>query len=279
MVAPVGADDVRRGAPRRLRGVLGAAVAAPRRGPLDRPGRRGRLRAEPAVERGGRRVHPPRDRDRPATGPARTWRSRSIPAVELDPRRGHRRHDTPGRYRLETEKRTLDTDELIDLWASWLDRYPIVSLEDGIGEVDWAGWRALTARLGSRVQLVGDDLFVTNTAFIERGIAEGSRERGPDQAQPDRHADRDDRGDRAWPAARAGRAMVSHRSGETEDTTIADLVVALGTGQIKSGAPSRSERVAKYNRLLRIEEELGGATRATRAGRRSRRARRGGASR
>ncbi|MBI2781649.1 MAG: phosphopyruvate hydratase [Chloroflexi bacterium] len=164
--------------------------------------------------------------------------------------------DTPGRYRLETEHRTLDTGELIDLWASWLDRYPIVSLEDGIGEVDWAGWRALTARLGSRVQLVGDDLFVTNTAFIERGIAEqaanavliklnqiGTLTETIGAIELARGA--------GWAA------MVSHRSGETEDTAIADLVVALGTGQIKSGAPSRSERVAKYNRLLRIEEELG----------------------
>lgn len=168
--------------------------------------------------------------------------------------------ETPGRYRLETERRTLDTDELIDLWASWLDRYPIVSLEDGIGEADWAGWRALTARLGSRVQLVGDDLLVTNTAFIERGIAEhaanavliklnqiGTLTETIGAIELARSA--------GWAA------MVSHRSGETEDTTIADLVVALGTGQIKSGAPSRSERVAKYNRLLRIEEELGGNAR------------------
>jgi enolase len=168
--------------------------------------------------------------------------------------------DTPGRYRLETEHRTLETGELIDLWASWLDRYPIVSLEDGIGEVDWAGWRALTKRLGDRVQLVGDDLFVTNTAFIERGIAEhaanavliklnqiGTLTETIGAIELARSA--------GWAA------MVSHRSGETEDTTIADLVVALGTGQIKSGAPSRSERVAKYNRLLRIEEELGGAAR------------------
>ena len=166
--------------------------------------------------------------------------------------------ETPGRYRLETEKRTLDTDELIDLWASWLDRYPIVSLEDGIGEADWAGWRALTARLGSRLQLVGDDLLVTNTAFIKRGIAEhaanavliklnqiGTLTETIGAIELARSA--------GWAA------MVSHRSGETEDTTIADLVVALGTGQIKSGAPSRSERVAKYNRLLRIEEELGGS--------------------
>ncbi|HET9852538.1 MAG TPA: phosphopyruvate hydratase [Candidatus Limnocylindrales bacterium] len=167
---------------------------------------------------------------------------------------------TPGRYRLETEGRTLGTDELIDLWATWLDRYPIVSLEDGIGEADWGGWRALTQRLGEHVQLVGDDLLVTNPAFIERGIQEhaanavliklnqiGTLTETIDAIELARAA--------GWGA------MVSHRSGETEDTTIADLVVAMGTGQIKSGAPSRSERVAKYNRLLRIEEELGSEAR------------------
>ncbi len=164
--------------------------------------------------------------------------------------------DTPGRYRLETEKRTLETDELIDLWATWLDRYPIVSLEDGIGEVDWTGWRKLTERVGSRVQLVGDDLFVTNTAFIQRGIAEGSANAVLIKLnQIGTLTETLEAIDMAKAAGWA--AMVSHRSGETEDTTIADLVVALGTGQIKSGAPSRSERVAKYNRLLRIEEDLG----------------------
>lgn len=168
--------------------------------------------------------------------------------------------DTPGRYRLETEKRTLESDELIDLWGSWLDRYPIVSLEDGIGEEDWAGWRALTTRLGSRVQLVGDDLLVTNTAFIERGI----RERAANAVLIKVNQIGTLTGTiRAIDMARAAGwgAMISHRSGETEDTTIADLAVALGTGQIKSGAPSRSERVAKYNRLLRIEEELGASAR------------------
>ena len=166
----------------------------------------------------------------------------------------------PGRYRLATESRTLETDELIDLWAGWIDRYPIVSLEDGLGEADWPGWRALTARLGDRVQLVGDDLFVTNPTFIRRGIEEhaanavliklnqiGTLTETIGAIDMARGA--------GWGA------MISHRSGETEDTTIADLAVAMGTGQLKSGAPSRSERVAKYNRLLRIEEELGGAAR------------------
>jgi enolase len=165
-----------------------------------------------------------------------------------------------GQYRLEREGRTLDSGELIDLWASWIERYPIVSLEDGLGEDDWAGWRELTARLGSRVQLVGDDILVTNPSFIARGIEEqamnsvliklnqiGTLTETIDAIDLARSA--------GWTA------MVSHRSGETEDTTIADFVVAMGTGQIKTGAPSRSERVAKYNRLLRIEGELGDAAR------------------
>jgi len=190
-------------------------------------------------------------------------------AIALDPAvssilvEGTGHDDVVGQYRLEKEGRTLDSGELIDLWASWLDRYPIVSLEDGMGEEDWTGWKELNRRLGGRVQLVGDDLLVTNPAFIARGIAEeaanavliklnqiGTLTETIGAIDLARGA--------GW------NAMVSHRSGETEDTTIADLVVALGTGQIKSGAPSRSERVAKYNRLLRIEEELGDA--ATYAG-------------
>jgi enolase len=168
--------------------------------------------------------------------------------------------DVPGRYRLESEHRTLDTGELIDLWERWVDRYPIVSLEDGIGEVDWAGWRALNDRVGDRVQLVGDDLLVTNPAFIARGIEEHAANAVLIKLNQIGTLTETIR---AIELARAAgwAAMISHRSGETEDTTIADLVVALGTGQIKSGAPSRSERVAKYNRLLRIEEELGSAAR------------------
>jgi enolase len=168
--------------------------------------------------------------------------------------------DTPGRYHLATEQRTLETDELIDLWAAWLDRYPIVSLEDGLGEADWAGWQRLTARLGSRVQLVGDDLLVTNTAFIQRGIAE--RAANAVLIKLNQIGTLTETVGAIEMARAAGwAAMISHRSGETEDTTISDLVVAMGTGQIKSGAPSRSERVAKYNRLLRIEEELGSSAR------------------
>src|SRR5258706_6875735 len=187
-------------------------------------------------------------------------------AIALDPAvssilvEGTGDNGVPGRYLLATEGRTLETGELIDLWAGWLDRYPIVSLEDGIAEADWAGWRALTARLGDRVQLVGDDLLVTNPTFIARGIAEDAANAVLIKLNQIGTLTETIR---AIELARSAgwAAMISHRSGETEDTTIADLVVALGTGQIKSGAPSRSERVAKYNRLLRIEEELGGAAR------------------
>ena len=162
----------------------------------------------------------------------------------------------PFRYRLEREGRTLDSGELIDLWASWVDRYPIVSLEDGLAEEDWAGWAELNRRLGSRVQLVGDDIFVTNPHFIARGIAEKSA--NSVLIKLNQIGTLTETIEAIEMARRAGwSAVVSHRSGETEDTTIADFVVAMGTGQIKTGAPSRSERVAKYNRLLRIEEQLG----------------------
>jgi enolase len=164
--------------------------------------------------------------------------------------------DVPGRYLLEREGRTLDSGEMVDLWESWISKYPIISLEDGLGEDDWAGWVELTARLGDRVQLVGDDLLVTNPAFIARGIAEKAA--NSVLIKLNQIGTVTETMAAIEMARRAGwTAMVSHRSGETEDTTIADFVVAMGTGQIKTGAPSRSERVAKYNRLLRIEEELG----------------------
>jgi enolase len=183
-------------------------------------------------------------------------------AIALDPAtssilvEGTGHDDVAGEYRLAREGRTLDSDGLIDLWEAWLDRYPIVSLEDGLGEEDWAGWRQLNRRLGSRVQLVGDDILVTNPTFIERGIRE--RAMNAVLIKLNQIGTLTETIEAIELARSAGwAAMVSHRSGETEDTTIADLVVAMGTGQIKSGAPSRSERVAKYNRLLRIEEELG----------------------
>jgi enolase len=161
-----------------------------------------------------------------------------------------------GQYRLEREGRTLDSGQLIDLWADWVARYPIISLEDGLGEEDWAGWTELTARLGDKVQLVGDDLLVTNPAFIRRGIVEKAA--NAVLIKLNQIGTLTETIEAIDLARRAGwSAVVSHRSGETEDTTISDLVVAMGTGQIKTGAPSRSERVAKYNRLLRIADELG----------------------
>jgi enolase len=162
----------------------------------------------------------------------------------------------PTRYRLATEGRTLDSGELIDLWADWVARYPIVSIEDGLAEDDWSGWAEMVRRLGDRIQIVGDDLLVTNTERIERAI--GARAANSVLIKLNQIGTLTETIEAIELARRAGwTAVVSHRSGETEDTTIADLVVAMGTGQIKTGAPSRSERVAKYNRLLRIEGELG----------------------
>jgi enolase len=167
---------------------------------------------------------------------------------------------TPSRYVLAREGRTLDSGQLIDLWVDWAARYPIVSLEDGLAEDDWDGWTELKRQLGDRVQLVGDDLLVTNTERIARAI-----ERNAANAvlvKVNQIGTLSETFEAIELARRAGwGAVMSHRSGETEDTTIADLAVAAGTGQIKSGAPSRSERVAKYNRLLRIEGELGGGAR------------------
>jgi enolase len=160
------------------------------------------------------------------------------------------------RYRLATEGRTLESGELIDLWADWVARYPIVSIEDGLAEDDWAGWAEMVRRLGDRIQIVGDDLLVTNTERIERAI--DAHAANSVLIKLNQIGTLTETIEAIELARRAGwTAVVSHRSGETEDTTIADLVVAMGTGQIKTGAPSRSERVAKYNRLLRIEGELG----------------------
>jgi enolase len=165
-----------------------------------------------------------------------------------------------GRYLLEREGRTLDSGEMVDLWEGWIAKYPIVSLEDGLGEDDWAGWRELTARLGSKVQLVGDDIVVTNPTIIARAIEEKAM--NSVLIKLNQIGTITETMAAIEMARRAGwTCQVSHRSGETEDTTIADFVVAMGTGQIKTGAPSRSERVAKYNRLLRIEEELGDGAR------------------
>jgi enolase len=166
----------------------------------------------------------------------------------------------PTRYVLAREGRTLDSGEVVDLWVDWVARYPIISIEDGLAEDDWDGWKLLTERLGSKVQLVGDDLLVTNVDRVRRAIDE--RAANAVLIKLNQIGTLTETIDAIELARRAGwSSIVSHRSGETEDTTISDLVVAMGTGQIKTGAPSRSERVAKYNRLLRIADELGGNAR------------------
>ena len=162
-----------------------------------------------------------------------------------------------GAYRLEHEDRSLSSEELAAYWTDLADHYPILSIEDGMDEEDWEGWRALTERLGQRAQLVGDDLFVTNTERLRRGIELGVA--NSILVKVNQIGTLTETLDAIHVARDAGyTAVMSHRSGETEDVTIADLAVATGCGQIKTGAPSRSDRVAKYNQLLRIEEQLGG---------------------
>ncbi|MCH7481321.1 MAG: phosphopyruvate hydratase [Chloroflexi bacterium] len=161
-----------------------------------------------------------------------------------------------GAYHLERDGVVLSSGELIDLYEGWLARYPIASIEDGLGEDDWEGWAQLTARLGARVQLVGDDLFTTNIERIERGIEERSANAVLIKLNQIGSLTETLAAIEATQKAGWG-VVISHRSGETEDTTIADLAVATGAGQIKTGAPARGERTAKYNRLLRIEDELG----------------------
>ena len=161
-----------------------------------------------------------------------------------------------GSYELKHEGRSLSSSELADYWTEMADRYPIVSIEDGLDEEDWDGWKLLTDKLGDRVQLVGDDLFVTNTERLERGIQSGAA--NSILIKVNQIGTLSETLAAIRMADEAGySAVMSHRSGETEDTTIADLAVATGCGQIKTGAPSRSDRVAKYNQLLRIEEALG----------------------
>jgi enolase len=177
-------------------------------------------------------------------------------AIALDPAASELYHD--GDYHFAREGRTLSTGEMVDFWADWVERYPIVSIEDGLAEDDWDGWQALTERLGDRIQLVGDDLFVTNTDRLSRGITEASA--NSILIKLNQIGTLTETIEAIERAHRAGwTAVISHRSGETEDTTIADLAVGMGTGQIKTGSMSRGERTAKYNRLLRIEEELGDA--------------------
>lgn len=159
-------------------------------------------------------------------------------------------------YVLAREGRTLSSEELVAFWADWAGQYPIISLEDGLAEDDWDGWIGLQARLGSSVQLVGDDLLVTNTQRLEQAIKQEAA--NAILIKPNQIGTLTETLDAVAMARQAGwGAVISHRSGETEDTTIADIAVATGVGQIKTGAPCRSDRVAKYNRLLRIEDELG----------------------
>ncbi len=175
-------------------------------------------------------------------------------AIAMDPATSELFGD--GVYDLEHEGRKLSSDELAAYWADLCDRYPILSIEDGMDEEDWDGWKTLTERIGDRVQLVGDDLFVTNSARLSRGIELGVG--NSILVKVNQIGTLTETLDAIRTAREAGyTAVMSHRSGETEDVTIADLAVATGCGQIKTGAPSRSDRVAKYNQLLRIEEQLG----------------------
>ncbi len=176
-------------------------------------------------------------------------------AIALDPAATELYHD--GHYVLGKEGRTLSSPEMVDFWADWCARYPIVSIEDGLAEDDWDGWKSLRAKVGDKVQLVGDDLLVTNVTRLARGITE--RAANSILIKLNQIGSLSETLAAIQMANRAGwTAVVSHRSGETEDTTIADLAVATNAGQIKTGAPCRSDRVAKFNQLIRIEQELGG---------------------
>jgi enolase len=178
--------------------------------------------------------------------------------IALDPAASEFYRD--GAYHLDGEGRVLSSEEMVDLWADLVDRYPIVSIEDGLDEADWAGFTLMTERLGDRVQIVGDDLLVTNPAFVQRGIDEKAA--NSVLVKVNQIGSLTETFDAVALAHRATwTTMISHRSGETEDAIIADIAVATNAGQIKTGAPARSDRVAKYNQLLRIEEELGDAAR------------------
>ncbi len=176
--------------------------------------------------------------------------------IALDPAISELYED--GEYKLAKEGRTLSSAQMVDYWADWMGKYPIISLEDGMAEDDWEGWKLLNARIGDRVQLVGDDLLVTNVERISRAIKE--RSCNSLLTKVNQIGSLSEAIAAVKMAQQAGwTAVISHRSGETDDAFIADLTVALNTGQIKAGAPARGERTAKYNRLLRIEEELGDA--------------------
>ena len=248
MLAPVGAASFSRGAALGRRDVPRAQGAAAGARPVDRAGRRRRLRAGPPVERGGARAAPRPRSSAPATRPARRSRSRST---------SRRPSSSPTAGTCSPARApSYSPAEWAGRLAELCDRYPIVSIEDGMAEDDWDGWAALTASLGDRVQLVGDDLFVTNVERLQQGIDRGVA--NSILVKVNQIGTLSETLDTMFVAGRHGyTAMMSHRSGETEDATIADLAVATNCGQIKTGAPARSDRVAKYNQLLRIEEELG----------------------
>lgn len=177
-------------------------------------------------------------------------------SIALDPAASEFYEQETGLYNLRTEGKKLSSEEMVQFWKNWVDQYPIVSIEDGHAQDDWAGWKMMTAELGDEIQIVGDDLLVTNPERVKRGI----REKACNSllVKVNQIGTLTETIEAVQTCLRAGwTAVTSHRSGETEDTTIADLAVALNTGQIKTGAPARSDRVAKYNQLLRIEENLG----------------------
>lgn len=180
--------------------------------------------------------------------------------VALDPAVSEMYSDGAYVFWKSDPERPRTSEDMVDLWAEWVDGYPIVSIEDGLDENDWDGWKLLTTRIGDKVQLVGDDLFVTNTSRLQRGIDEQAG--NSILIKLNQIGTLTETLDAISMAHKAGfTTVISHRSGETEDTTIADLAVATGSGQIKTGSASRSDRLAKYNQLLRIEEELGPAAR------------------
>jgi enolase len=181
-------------------------------------------------------------------------------AIALDPAASELYDEETGTYNLRREGKKLSSEEMVGFWKSWVDQYPIVSIEDGLAQDDWNGWKLLVQELGDRIQLVGDDLLVTNPERVRRAIRENAA--NALLVKLNQIGTLTETIEAVEACHRAGwRAVTSHRSGETEDATIADLSVALNMGQIKTGAPARSDRVAKYNQLLRIEEELGDAGR------------------
>ena len=247
MIVPAGVRSLRRRAARRLRGLPRPEEMAEGSGALDRRWRRGRLRPRPLLQRGRARRAGARHQRRRLRA-RRRCRDRARP--------GRQRAVPRRRLRARAEGRTLDASELAAYWQTLCERYPVVSIEDGMDEEDWDGWKLLTERIGERIQLVGDDLFVTNPERLRRGIELGVA--NAILIKVNQIGTLTETLEAVRIAREAGYAsVISHRSGETEDTTIADLAVATGCGQIKTGAPSRSDRVAKYNQLLRIEQRAG----------------------